>query len=218
MNEAKLKKWLDWLAVIEHEIRDLVMAKHMFHEVQKMIDENPRIQTNNVFYSYFANTYVSHTVMGVRRQIKSSKQSKSISFKRLLEELPASPAVLTRTYFVSLYKNTNAKPFADEDFNCFCEPDAIHIDPDRVRSDLEKLNQALGALGSFADKRVAHFDEVPPKQVPSFNELDACIGTLDELCVRYLLLFRGQVLASLLPTIQYDWKEIFRTPWISSPT
>ncbi len=211
--DTKLKKWLRWLEVIKDEVQDLVMAKRTFHEVQQLIRDNPALHQPNSFYDYLSRTYVSHVVIGLRRQIKCGNQS--ISMARMFEELIESPQVLTRSYYVGLYKGSVVENFADKDFNKFAAPEAPHIDPTLVAADLTRLRNATKRCEDFADKRVAHRDKKEPKELPTFNEVDACINLLDELYVRYFMLFRASNMGSLLPTRQYDWKAIFRVPWIS---
>ena len=63
--DPRLSKWLRWLEVIKAEIQDLVVSKYTFHEVQKMIAENPKIQVENLFYRYITSTYVSHAIIGL---------------------------------------------------------------------------------------------------------------------------------------------------------
>ena len=208
----KLKKWLRWLEVIKREVQDLVMAKRTFHEIQQLIKDNPALHQSNSFYDYLSRTYVSHVVIGLRRQIKSGKDS--ISMARMFEEMIESPQALTRSYYVGLYKDSVVKDFADKDFNKFATPKAPHIDPTLVAADLTRLRDASKRCEDFADKRVAHHDKRPPKELPTFNEVDACIALLDELYVRYFMLFHASHMDSLLPTRQYDWKSIFCIPWI----
>lgn len=210
--DPKLKKWLRWLEVIKCEVQDLVMAKYTFHEVQKLIKDNPLLHKPSSFYDYLSQTYVSHVVIGLRRQIKSDDQS--ISMVRLFEEMIAAPESLTRTYYVGLYKGSAVQDLADGDFNKFSAPGSAHIDPTLVADNLASLRSASTRCEDFADKRVAHRDKREPKQLPTFNEVDACIDLLDQLYVRYFLLFHASEMDSLLPTWQYDWQEIFRVPWI----
>lgn len=212
--DPRLEKWLRWLDVIKTEIQDLVVAKHTFREVQKMIAANTKLQTSNSFYRYFTSTYVSHTVIGLRRQIKTDPQS--ISLALLLQEMEQTPEVLSRKYFVSLYKGSIVENLADDDFDRFATPGAQHIDPALVAADIQKLRDATARCEDFADKRVAHRDKREPRVLPTYNEVDGCIDLLDEVYVKYFLLFHAKAMDSLLPTWQYDWKEIFRTPWISS--
>ncbi len=47
---SKLSKWFRWLEVVRSEVRNLVMAKYTFHEIQGMIKANPRLnQYSNLF-------------------------------------------------------------------------------------------------------------------------------------------------------------------------
>jgi hypothetical protein len=211
--DPRLEKWLRWLNVIKLQVRDLVMAKYTFHEIQKMIAANPTIQKDNSFYRYLTNTYVSHVVIGLRRQLKLDSQS--ISLVLLMQELIATPEVLSRTYFKGLYAGSVVEDRADGDFDKFSKAGAAHIDPDLIAADLSRLRSATVNCEEFADKRVAHHDKRDPKQLPTFNEVDAAIDLLDELYCRYLLMFEAKSMSSLLPTWQYDWKEIFRVPWIA---
>jgi len=202
--------------VIKVEVQDLVMAKRTFHEVQQLIKDNPALHQSNSFYDYLSCTYVSHVVIGLRRQIKCDNHC--ISMARMFEELIESPQVLTRSYYVGLYKGSVVENFADNDFNKFAVPGAFHIDPTLVSADLTRLRDASKRCEDFADKRVAHRDKREPKELPTFNEVDACIALLDELYVRYYMLFHASHMDSLLPTRQYDWKAIFCVPWISKDT
>ena len=129
--DTKLKEWLGWLKIIEGEVRDLVMVKRTFHEIQQLIKDNPALHQSNSFYDYLSRTYVSHVVIGVRRQIKCDKQS--ISMARMFKELIETPEVLTRSYYVGLYKGSVVENFADRDFNKFAAPmKPQHIDPSFV--------------------------------------------------------------------------------------
>ena len=213
--DPRLQKWIRWLAVIKLQVQDLVMTKYTFHEVQTIIKDNPLLRQHNSFYKHLTITYVSHVVMGVRRQIKCDPQS--ISFAQLLEEMIATPNLLSRSYYTALYAGTSVEDLADEDFDRFAAVGAKHIDPSLVAADLRRLKEATTRCEDFADKRLAHHDKRDPKQLPTYNELDAAVDLLDQLYCRYFLLFHASAMDTLLPTWQYDWKEIFRTPWLPPP-
>ena len=210
--DPRLAKWLRWFDVIKVEVQDLVIAKHMFNEVQSMIRSNPKLHHHSSFYDYLTRTYVSHVVSGLRRQIKLDDQS--ISMSRLFQEMIETPEAFPRRYFVDKYKGSIAEGFADNDFDNFAKPSAHHIDPKFVEADLARLRAATQRCEDFTDKRVAHRDKREPRQPPTYKEVDDCVDLLDELYVKYFLLFKQSSMASLLPTWQYDWKAIFRVPWI----
>ena len=151
-------------------------------------------------------------MIGLRRQIKTDDNS--ISLASLLEDIIATPEVLSRRYYVSRYKGSSVEDLADGDFDRFSGPGAPHIDASMVAADLSRLREASAKCEDFADKRVAHRDRREPKSLPTYNEVDACIDLLDELFAKYQRVFHAKASETLLPTWQYDWKSIFRTPWI----
>lgn len=210
--DKKLEKWIRWLEVIKGEIQDLVVAKYTFTEVQSIVRNNNKIQKNSSFYDYFTRTYLSHTMSGLRRQLKSDKQS--ISLVRLFEEMISSPETFSRSFYREKYEDSVVQEFADKDFNNFAKPDQSHIDATLIESDLSELRNITKRCEDFTDKRLAHRDKREPKEIPTFKDLDSCIELLDKLYVKYHLLFHATSMDTLLPTWQYDWKSIFRQSWI----
>ncbi|MCI0427012.1 MAG: hypothetical protein L0Z46_03225 [Nitrospiraceae bacterium] len=210
--DPKLKKWIRWLKIIHDEIQQLVIAKDTFWEVQEIIKRNNKIQKHSSFYQYLGNTYVSHSVIGMRRQLKVDSQS--ISLARILTEMAETPDVISRKYYKGLYSGSVVEGFADGDFDKFSGPGAQHISKKMVLEDLKKLRDAGRKLEEYADQRVAHRDKREVKSPPLFRDGDAFIELLDKLYVKYHLLFHASSMDSLMPTYQYDWQEIFREPWI----
>lgn len=212
--KQKLEKWIRWLKIVHDEIQQLVIARDTFWEVQKIIKSNRKIQKPSSFYQYLGSTYVSHSVVGMRRQLKVDLQS--ISFARLLTEMAEHPEVLSRKYYKRLYAGSTVENFADRDFDRFSEPGASHVSSMMVLDDLKALRDSGRKLEEYADRRVAHRDTREIKLPPRFRDIDAFIEQLDKLYVKYHLLFHAANMHSLMPTYQYDWKAIFREPWIPS--
>jgi hypothetical protein len=77
------------------------------------------------------------------------------------------------------------------------------------------LKIASENLHHYADRLVAHYDKRGLEgSTPKFNDLRECLPVLEKLVLRYVLLLNGAWQDSLLPTFQYDWKHVFRIPWI----
>lgn len=232
----KLEKWLKWMETIHDEILALVQDANMFWEVQGIIRENSRIQKPNAFYSYLARTYLSHALIGLRRQTKLQKDS--ISFVRLLDEITKNPEELSRSYFNSRCPSSNG-PDLDEvigrtdleasgivdasqlkaiikmdDFAPYADVSGAHVCRQMVEDDRKKLESAAKRHEAFADRRVAHCDKREPEVVPTFDELDDCIKLLDQTYVKYHFLFHAESMDTLMPTYQYEWKRIFCEPWL----
>lgn len=212
--DPKLEKWIRWLKIIHDEIQQLVIAKDTFWGVQEIIKSNKNIQKPSSFYQYLGSTYVSHSVVGMRRQLKVDPQS--ISFARLLTEISERPEILSRKYYKELYVGSTVEAFADRDFDAIAGDGAAHIPKKLVLEDLKLLRDSGRKLEEYADRRVAHRDKRDIKSPPRFKDGDAFIDLLDSLYVKYHRIFHASHLDSLMPTYQYDWKEIFREPWIPS--
>jgi hypothetical protein len=210
--DNRFNKWNKWLDVIYLEIRSLSVNRNIFWEVQNIIKNNPKIQKPSSFYEFLGSTYVISALMGVRRQIKINKDS--ISFAKLLKEICATPEILSRDRFVVLYKGSAVEHLANRHFDKFAGKVGSHIDPDLVRLKLKELKIKAWKCEKFADQRIAHFDKRANKNIPTFKDLDDCIDFLEELIKMCYLLFRAVSLTSILPVYQYDWKAIFREPWL----
>jgi len=210
--DTQLKKWICWLKVVHDDVQQLLINRNIFWDVQEIIKNNPDLHKPSSFYSYLGDTYVAYVSIGIRRQVKVSKQS--ISFARLLSEIIETPSVLSREYYRGLYKGSVVEDLADQHFDRFSGSGKACISGDMVRADLEELNLAASKVEDFADKRIAHHDKCKPKVLPKFNEVDDCLDALDRLYVKYHLVFHASFMESLMPTYQYDWKEIFEIPWL----
>ncbi|PIU64146.1 MAG: hypothetical protein COS84_08780 [Armatimonadetes bacterium CG07_land_8_20_14_0_80_40_9] len=208
----RFDKWDNWLNSIFSEITNLSINRNIFWEVQDIIEKNPKIQKPSAFYEFLGSVYVASALMGIRRQVKIDKDS--ISFARLLKEICDTPEVFSRTRFVALYKGSTAEHLANRDFNKFAGETGSHVDPNLIRLDLEELKAKVRGCEKYADQRVAHFDKQVMSNIPTFSDLDDCIDFLEKLMEKYYLLFRAGTLESILPVYQYDWKAIFREPWL----
>ena len=211
--DYKLKKWIRWLDLIHKDLVHLKINQNIFWETQKIIKNNAKIQKPSTFNHYLGVTYVAYITIGIRRQIKNNQQS--ISFRRLLEEILANPAILSRSYYKSLYTVLLDEQLADEKFNDFCGKNRDYISPEMVSDDLKKLIKEASKVEDFTDKRIAHHDTSEPIFPLTFQELDNCLEKLDKLYCKYHLVFHAGSMETIMPVYTYDWKEIFTEPWIA---
>ncbi len=195
------------------EIRDLQKSQHIFWEVQKIIQANPKINVSNAFYAWMGSMYAAAMSVAIRRLV--DKGPNSISFMRLLCEVLEHPVVLSRARYKSRFVNSQSpEDYQDRDFDRQVGRGRDYIDPATVSSQIQTLKLKTDGLRKYVNKRVAHYDEKEFKAVPKFQDVDDAIDCLDHLLTRYLLLVRAVYQRTALPTPTYDWKEIFRHPWI----
>jgi hypothetical protein len=215
--EERRNRLRTWLDCIYSNVTEAVINQHIFWEVQDIIRDNPQLQNaSSAFYVWMGSMFVHSTVLAVRRQLDTDK--KSISLHRLLLELSKYPELISRDYHRSLYSQL-AKEFADDmatyTYDKNVGVDATTLDPAAVQQEIDSLKSASEKLHHYADRVVAHYDACGLQQpTPKFEELTECLSLMEKLVLRYLLLLKGASQEKLLPTFLYDWKEVFRTPWI----
>jgi len=209
----KIEKWKHWLGIIRGEITQMLINSDIFWNVQTIIKNNNDLHKPNSLYNYLGDTYISYITIGIRRQVKIKE--KSISFAGLLKDISENPLCLKRKYFVNLYKDSvTPLKIADEDFDMYCGSDRNYISKEKVNNDLIELRQAAHIVEDFTDRRIAHRDKSNPKVLPRFNQVDSCLDTFDRLCCKYDSILNAVGRSSLMPTYQYDWKQIFTVPWL----
>jgi hypothetical protein len=208
-DDERFKKWVEWIMIIHEDVEHAILSRHIRQEVASIIDANPRIQRPSSFYEWMAAVYSDSGLMAVRRQL--DKDPQSISLARLLSEIATYPHVLSRGRFVGMYQ-PELQNVAHHEFDRRVASGANHIDPAVVQADLETLYKRTRDVERYGTKRVAHSDEKGPKNIPTFQELDDVLEFIHELRVKYLFLLRA--LSYREPVWTYDWKAIFREPWI----
>ena len=225
VKSQKLEKWLKWMQTIQDEIIKLLSDVKVFWEVQDMIRQNPHIQKPSYFYHYLESSYISHALVGLRRQIKNQKDS--ISFVGLLKDIAENPNELSFSYYLAI-RNSESDfqcfqrsgiPFSyremiEEEFKRYADPNCEHVCPKMVKGDLKELEETAKTCEDFADKRIAHRDKRNPKTVPTHDQFDNCLKLLEKTYGKYHLLFYAEGIPTLYPEPQYDWKVIFRKPWL----
>lgn len=171
--DQKLAKWKRWLRVVHDDVQKLVMHKDIFWQIGEIVNSNPKIQIHSAFYDFIGNSHAAYVVMGIRRHVKTHKDS--ISFRALLEDIAANAEILSREYYRALYAGSGMEDLADGDFDQFSKPGGEHIDPDLVSTDIKRLEEAGKKAEELADRRIAHYDKKEVSVLPTYNEVDACI-------------------------------------------
>ncbi len=212
-HDQLFEKWNQWLEIIRNDVINLSVSRHIFWEVQNIIKTNPKIQLASSFYQWMGSAYAVFQSIGFRRLVDSRKDT--VSFHRLLTEIAKQPDVISRERYATLYKNpVIRKAVADKEFDKFAGPGKRHINPKMVREDRDRLIMKIKGMKDYVDRRVAHFAERDSSRVPTYGDIDDCLDLVEALLSKYLAVLRAEAHLEILPTWQYDWKQIFRHPWI----
>jgi hypothetical protein len=163
--------------------------------------------------------------VAVRKQI--DKDTDSVSLLGLLQDIAPSAHVLTREDYLSRggpTRNPATERGRDEldswrhamgqRFDQLAGVGATGLTEAAVREDLARLETVAAQVRDFVRKTIAHRDRKWKLSPPTWAELNSAIDTLERLVGRYNELLETGHSSLLVPTWQYDWKAVFRIPWL----
>jgi len=216
--QQRRTRLLGWLKDMEREITGLVMDEHVFWQIQDMFKNNETLRkTPSNINRWMASGFIQSTVVGIRRLIDSD--DRSISFYRLLTELQKYPVLASRAYHLSLYHNGSIPAEFAVDVGNHTYDGIVGVGNDapsttQLQNDIDRLTATVQKVKKYVDKRIAHYDQAPFTVLPKFDDLTECLAVFEELIKKYKLLLTATSISKLLPTPQYDWKAVFRIPWL----
>lgn len=200
---------------ISSDISDLMWNQKMFADFKKIVEANPKINQENVFYDFIKTGHVSQIVLAICRQIDGDQ--KVLSLMNLLHEISHNSDKITKDWFVSQYRGTSVGEGKGRlDFEeCFGNLDVIRSS--MVSRDIGKLTSVTKEIKKYRNKRIAHMERGEIIFNLDFTTLDKATEILDELGKKYYLLLHQKGMPSLLPVDQTDYRKIFRVQWINIP-
>ncbi|MFI5351622.1 MAG: hypothetical protein ACHQZS_01570 [Candidatus Binatales bacterium] len=212
-------EWLEWFDFLEREMIDLCLVRDIYADIRRMIVRNPEIQKPSIFYSWMLALYFTRAVICIARLVDDKKTTKS--FLRLLRRIEKQPHLVSRTQFVAAYISSegmssipkgDVERIANKEFDEWAGKGVTCIQQADVERDIDDLLRRAKPVTTHRHERVAHLDRNPSKQLAGLGDLDRAIEKLAELFSKYSILLRRQS-CDLFPSIQDDWKAIFRVPW-----
>ena len=210
---------IEWLQVIVQEVQDLLLDDHVFWELQDIVCSNPRFSTaSGLFTQWMASAFVQATAVGVRRQAKAD--GRSVSLKRFMQEVQKYPSLVSRAHYMSLYKGNHPDLIeaGESEFDDLAGEGEPHLPSACVGKHLRELDEAVKGIEHYVDRRIAHYDSRGlAHPMPTFDDLNTALKKIEEIVLLYLQLLEGASMNTMLPTIQFDWQNIFRFAWESPP-
>lgn len=214
-------RWDSTFKEISNALTVLMSNRFFFREFQKIRENNPKLNVNNHFFNWIWEDYIYSASMGVRRLVDRDPKTNSLYI--LLKEIKNNPEILSRERYISIFVMDSG--FSREEASMFFDrlvgEGKQHVDPTRVQGDIDILFEKYGKLKNYINKIIAHAERKAqakmekPEDLPTIGDLDDCIDYLEKLLIEYYAIFYAGTYTTLLPTIQYPWKDIFKFPWIA---
>lgn len=211
MNIQKIQKWQKILEGQISEMTDILERRFIFQETKKIVQNNDSINKDNIFYDYFRINYIYAQIIQLSRILDQDPRTES--FSNLLADIENNPEVFERNWRDEINKLV-APPQTLETFGNSLEEKTLTSDV--VSEDKCKLLCTFAPIKKYRDKEIAHKQAKGKKPNLTFEKLDEFIDLIHGRILVYASFLHGSGYPEngLLPVIQYDWQEIFRTPWI----
>src|SRR5258706_9051909 len=98
-------KWNTWFDQLDTETINLVVQRHIYSELDQVVNSSPRLQKPNQFLFWLSVLYSSAMSVAIRKLVDPRKDI--ISYRRLLEEIRDHPKVISRTRFRGSFVDAN---------------------------------------------------------------------------------------------------------------
>lgn len=211
MNIEKIQKWQKILESQLNEMTDVLERRFIFQETKGIVEANPDIQQSNIFYDYFRINYIYAQIIQLSRMLDQDPRTESLL--NLLSDIENNPDVFKRNWRDEINKLV-ASPNTLQTFGNTLEEKTLN--PDVLTEDKCKLLCRFAPIKKYRDREIAHRQSHGQKPNLSFEKLDEFIDLVHKRILVYACFLHGSGYpeSGLMPVIQYDWREIFRQPWI----
>jgi len=218
-SQATLEKWCEQFSGIEQDAMQLVVNHHVYREVRNIIAANPTARQPSEFHGWMDCVYAAAAVAGVGRLIDPDRRS--VSLRNLLSEIKDNSRLISVDRYVQMHAESNPSlPAADVadmakgDFERSCGSSASYLPANTVEADIQLLDDFTRLIKKYRNRRVAHKDRRSFNNSVTYGDLEKAISCIEKLVLRYKFFLEGEEWPTLLPHYQYNWKQIFRAPWL----
>lgn len=219
---ADYERAMKWLKELTDDVLRLRLDERVWREVQEIIASNPKLHIPSEFYRWMRDMYVSGIAMGIRRL--TDDDTRAVSLLRFLKLVKGNSSIVSRRRYRALFKKEDSlvqqldelgftKGYIDEGYDQLVGEGKSQPTAEDIQAEIDELQRVTGKFVTFATKVIAHKDQQRPDELPKFGEVDEAVAYFEQVIQRYQGLLRATHL-SMEVTFQYDWKAVFRVPWI----
>lgn len=211
------REWDNWIDTLFGKTANLCAQRDIYRGVREIVRNNPDVQIPGDFFDWISVWYASSMSVSVR-QLADNRHD-TISYRRLLEGIKDHPKAISRSRFKRNFVDGNYRDFlADADFDRYVGTGREYIDASHVKDEIRLLKENTSRLTDYVNNRLAHHSKNDFDDIPKHNDLDDAIDFLVTLHRRYHHIFKCSQLDdnNFVPNYGYDWKQVFRLPWLAT--
>jgi hypothetical protein len=212
------QRWCNWIVQIREDLSDMVDDHATFDTFGDVVQANSawldELQGGH-FIDFVKRGYVTKTVFGIRRHLKSHPDS--VSLRRLLEQMQTAADQITFDFYLERFpREPREHDWQKFSFGRFSN-NGTTVSPDVIGEHLLALDGLNKDIEAMADRSLAHLDRRGFDGTVTFKDLNDAVATFNKLTCKYIGLLLAEGYSSLEATVLYDWKKLFRHPWDKRP-
>ena len=229
VGQEVLEGWRTDFVAIYRDVQDVVVQRHIYREIRAILEANEAAfaEMDGTVFEWLAKVHAHSAAVCVRKQVDND--SRSISLRRLLVAIAPKAALITRAEYVGrarVERDLGTREGRDElatwhqvlneRFDRLVGDGVPTLTQVDVERDLMRLDEAAQEVQTFVNKTIAHRDRKGIRVEATWEQLNDAVDLLEELVRRYNELLDAGQSPRLVPVWQYDWKAVFRIPWLKS--
>lgn len=217
MADQRITKWTSWIeGAIKSEVVTMHFQRATWRQYQEILDDNGTLP-DSYWWGFMRDIYGITQAVAVRRLADEHKDAQSLG--KLVAEIASDPERITQEFWLGLWSNTDRLAIMDAE-NAWRKQYGgtvdRYLDPVIPQADLQTLRDESEKVKDYVDRHLAHMDRqpLPASDLPTLDEVHDAVDVIGELFSKYSNLFTAGSWAFLEPVVQYDWKAVFRVPWM----
>jgi hypothetical protein len=200
------ERWREWLETINQDITTIFFWRATWLAVGDMVRANAQIRPSH-YFAYLSNTYGTSQALAVRRL--TDDHHGVVSLATLIKDLRTHASEITADWWLGLQPNADIRDFAR-----FRADGTDHFDPRIAREDLRRLRREVAHVKKYVDKHLAHRDQDPTKEIPTFADIHAALDAVAAVFRKYYMLLTGADRFVMVPVPHPGWFRPFTVPWL----
>jgi hypothetical protein len=213
LTKKTFERWRRWAEKIRDDLQGIVNYQQVYEYFIEMANANlEHINENHghLFCDFVHRCYGVHAATGIRRHVKSDKDS--ISLMKLLDQLQKGSSQFTYEFYLQQFPLQKDKwEWQKSTFAGFSE-NGQTLSAQMVLEDQEAIRIVAGKVSDFTDRAIAHLDQRGIEEAVTYYDLAESLSLFNRIACKYITLFAGEAYTTLKPTILYDWTKIFLVP------
>ncbi len=158
LDQETFQKWKNWSEVVKGDLMRIIDYEQIYDYFIDVVNANlEHVKANEgmKFCNFVTNCYAIQAAVGIRRHMKSKKDS--ISLMRLLEQIKKCSSQFTYEFYSRCFPS-NGGDWQKSTFRNFSDDKKV-ISQQKIEADIENLKKIAKIVEDFVDQRIAHLDK-----------------------------------------------------------